>query len=106
MPSTGRWRRRPLSETSYNIAIVGAGAAGLSAALAFARDGFKTVLIGDLDVRRDGRTVALSTARSAFWRPSAYGLRLVPGAAPLQTMRIIDDTGSLFRPPPASFRAG
>jgi 2-octaprenyl-6-methoxyphenol hydroxylase len=31
---------------------------------------------------------------------------LAQEAAPLETMRIIDDTGSLFRPPPASFSAG
>src|SRR5688572_18687708 len=51
--------REPVTENTYDIAVVGAGAVGLSAALAFARDGYKTVLIGGLDVRRDGRTVAL-----------------------------------------------
>ena len=47
-----------MTEKTYDIAVVGAGAVGLSAALAFARDGYRTVLIGALDIRRDGRTVA------------------------------------------------
>lgn len=95
-----------MSETSYNIAVVGAGAAGLSAALAFARDGFKTVLVGGLDIRRDGRTVALLNGSIRFLEALGVWPSLVPEAAPLATMRIIDDTGSLFRPPPASFSAG
>ena len=92
-----------MTEIAYNIAIVGAGAAGLSAAIAFARDGFKTVLIGGLDSRRDGRTVALLNGSVRFLEALGVWPSLVSEAAPLQTMRIIDDTGSLFRPPPASF---
>lgn len=92
-----------MTEKSYNIAIVGAGAAGLSAAIAFARDGFETILIGSLDVRRDGRTVALLNGSVRFLEALGVWPALVPEAAPLETMRIIDDTGSLFRPPPASF---
>jgi 2-octaprenyl-6-methoxyphenol hydroxylase len=95
-----------LTQSTYNIAVVGAGAVGLSAALAFARDGFKTVLVGGLDVRRDGRTVALLNGSVRFLEALGAWPSLVPEAAPLETMRIIDDTGSLFRPPPASFRAG
>jgi 2-octaprenyl-6-methoxyphenol hydroxylase len=95
-----------VSEETYDIAIVGAGAVGLSAALAFARDGYRTVLIGTLDVRRDGRTVALLNGSVRFLEALGAWPALVSEAAPLETMRIIDDTGSLFRPPPASFRAG
>ncbi|MGO4386085.1 UbiH/UbiF family hydroxylase [Microvirga sp. 2YAF29] len=95
-----------MNETSYNIAVVGAGAAGLSAAIAFAQDGFKTVLIGALDTRRDGRTVALLNGSVRFLEALGVWPSLRPEAAPLETMRIIDDTGSLFRPPTASFVAG
>jgi len=94
-----------LTESTYNIAVVGAGAVGLSAAMAFARDGFKTVLVGALDVRRDGRTVALLNGSVRFLEALGVWPALAREAAPLETMRIIDDTGSLFRPPPASFRA-
>lgn len=94
-----------MTESTYNIAVVGAGAVGLSAAMAFARDGFKTVLVGALDVRRDGRTVALLNGSVRFLEALGVWPALAREAAPLETMRIIDDTGSLFRPPPASFRA-
>lgn len=95
-----------MSEETYDIAIVGAGAVGLSAALAFARDGYRTALIGTLDTRRDGRTVALLNGSVRFLKALGAWPAIVSEAAPLETMRIIDDTGSLFRPPPASFRAG
>ena len=90
-------------ETRYSIAVVGAGAVGLSAAIAFARDGFETVLIGGLDARRDGRTVALLNGSVRFLEALGVWPSLVREAAPLETMRIIDDTGSLFRPPPVAF---
>jgi 2-octaprenyl-6-methoxyphenol hydroxylase len=92
-----------LTEKSYNIAIIGAGAAGLSAAISFARDGFETVLIGGLDIRRDGRTVALLNGSVRFLEALGVWPSLVTEAAPLEIMRIIDDTGSLFRPPPVAF---
>jgi 2-octaprenyl-6-methoxyphenol hydroxylase len=86
-----------LTDETYDIAIVGAGAVGLSAALAFARDGYKTALIGDLDARRDGRTVALLDGSVRFLEALGVWPALVTEAAPLETMRIIDDTGSTFR---------
>ncbi|MBB3019276.1 2-octaprenyl-6-methoxyphenol hydroxylase [Microvirga lupini] len=95
-----------MTESTYNIAVVGAGAVGLAAALAFARDGFRTVLVGGLDTRRDGRTVALLNGSVRFLEALGAWHLIAKEAAPLETMRIVDDTGSLFRPPPASFRAG
>jgi 2-octaprenyl-6-methoxyphenol hydroxylase len=90
----------------YDIAVVGAGAAGLAAALALARDGFATALVGNPDPRRDGRTVALLDGSVRFLDALGVWPLLAPDAAPLALMRIIDDTGSLFRPPPISFSAG
>ncbi|WP_262268728.1 UbiH/UbiF family hydroxylase [Microvirga yunnanensis] len=95
-----------MTESTYDIAVVGAGAVGLSAALAFARDGYSTVLVGGLDVRRDGRTVALLNGSVRFLEALGVWPAVATAAAPLETMRIVDDTGSLFRPPPAAFRAG
>jgi 2-octaprenyl-6-methoxyphenol hydroxylase len=73
--------------------------------LAFARDGYRTALIGGLDARRDGRTVALLNGSIRFLEALGTWAALREEAAPLETMRIIDDTGSLFRPPPVSFTA-
>jgi 2-octaprenyl-6-methoxyphenol hydroxylase len=95
-----------LTEETYDVAIVGAGAVGLSAAHAFARDGLKTALVGGLDTRRDGRTVALLDGSVRFLEALEVWPALRAQAAPLETMRIIDDTGSLFRPPPVAFRSG
>lgn len=88
-----------------DIAIVGAGAVGLAAALALAADGRQVVLFGRPMAPRDGRTVALL---DGSWR-FLEGLGLLPAleekAAPLTVMRLVDDTGSLFRQPPVEFLA-
>lgn len=88
-----------------DIAIVGAGAVGLAAALALAATGHEVVLFGQASAPRDGRTVALL---DGSWRLlEALGLMetLDPLAAPLALMRLVDDTGSLFRQPPVEFKA-
>ena len=95
-----------VADEPFDIAVVGAGAAGLTAALAFAREGFDTALVGPVGARRDGRTVALLGGSVRFLKALGVWDAVAPDAAPLETMRIVDDTGSLFRPPPAAFRAG
>ncbi|MDF2811445.1 MAG: UbiH/UbiF family hydroxylase, partial [Microvirga sp.] len=94
-----------MADRDFDIVIVGAGAAGLSAALAFSRDGYRTALVGGLDSRRDGRTVALLNGSVRLFEALGIWPAIAVRAAPLETMRIVDDTGSLFRPPPATFHA-
>jgi 2-octaprenyl-6-methoxyphenol hydroxylase len=94
-----------MTESAADIAVVGAGAAGLAAALALAQDGFRVALVGRLDPRRDGRTVALLHGSIRLLESLGQWSAARPDAAPLRTMRLIDDTGSLFRPPPVSFEA-
>ena len=88
-----------------DIAIVGAGAVGLAAALALSREGRSIALLGPVATPRDGRTVALL---DGSWRLLAeLGIReaMLEKAAPLSVMRLVDDSGSLFRQPPVEFRA-
>lgn len=94
-----------MTARGFDIAVVGAGAAGLAAALAFGREGFATALVGDPTSKPDGRTVALLDGSVRFLAALGIWPSLKGKAAPLAIMRIIDDTGSLFRPPPASFAA-
>ncbi|GJE61347.1 FAD-dependent monooxygenase [Methylobacterium trifolii] len=88
------------------VAVVGAGAAGLAAALALARAGVPTLLVGRHAPVADGRTVALLDGSVRFLEAlGAWRERIAPHAAPLAVLQIIDDSGSLFRPPPARFHA-
>ena len=87
------------------VAVVGAGAAGLAAALALARAGIATALVGRHAPVADGRTVALLDGSVRFLDALGAWDRIRPHAAPLAELHLVDDTGSLFRPPPARFRA-
>lgn len=92
-------------DKAVDIAIVGGGAVGLAAALALATEGRSVAVLGPPGAARDGRTVALL---DGSWRLLA-GLGLADAlgekAAPLAVMRLVDDTGSLFRQPPVEFHA-
>ena len=88
-----------------DIAIVGAGAVGLAAALALAQAGRGVAVVGPLHAPRDGRTVALLDGSWRLLGELGLADALAERAAPLAVMRLIDDTGSLFRQPPVEFRA-
>ena len=96
---------RPDIREMADVAVVGAGAAGLAAALAFHHAGFATILIGRSEPRPDGRTVALLDGSVRMLRRLGAWESLAADAAPLETMRLVDDTGSLFRTPPVAFQA-
>ena len=74
-------------------------------AQALAEGARRIALLGPIPTHRDGRTVALL---DGSWRLlGELGLHdaLADRAAPLAVMRLVDDTGSLFRQPPVEFRA-
>ncbi|ACA17635.1 Ubiquinone biosynthesis hydroxylase, UbiH/UbiF/VisC/COQ6 family [Methylobacterium sp. 4-46] len=89
----------------FEVAVVGAGAAGLAAALALSRDGLRTALLGRHAPVADGRTVALLDGSVRFLGALGAWEAIAPSAAALAELHLIDDTGSLFRPPPARFVA-
>ena len=91
--------------TEHEIAIVGGGLAGQIAALAFARQGFETVLITPDDGRADQRTTALMDQSIAFLDKLGLWEKVRPATAPLAAMQIIDATGRLLHAPTVDFRA-
>ncbi len=94
-----------MTEKHFDAVVVGAGAVGLAAALAFSRAGLSTALVGPPGDRRDGRTAALLETSLAFLRSLGLEEALEAASQPLRVLRLVDDTGSLFRPPPVEFRA-
>lgn len=88
-----------------DILIAGAGPAGLAAGLALARIGKRVVVAGPADDRPSARTVALFDGSVRFLDALGVWAALAPRAAALATMRIVDDTGSLFAHRPAEFKA-
>lgn len=87
----------------YDIAVVGAGPSGLSAALLFARQGMTTVLVAPVVNHTDGRTTALLQSSVDLLQVLGVWDDLVLKTAPLARMRMVDDTGRLFRAPEATF---
>ncbi len=95
----------PEGSASHDIAVVGAGPAGLSAALLLADLGFSTALVAPPTRPDDVRTTALLGGSVPFLKTLGLWDAIAAAGAPLATMRLIDDTGRLFRAPEASFHA-
>ncbi len=90
----------------YDVAVVGAGAVGLATALALARDGVRTALVGRHAPWPTGGTVALLDGSVRLLRALGAWEALEPQAAPLTEMHLIDDTAacSVRRRPASSPR--
>jgi 2-octaprenyl-6-methoxyphenol hydroxylase len=95
----------PGAALSCEVLVVGAGLAGLVAAIGFERAGFDVVLCGAPERMAGGRTVAL--LESSVRLVKAFGVwpDVESRAAPLRALRIVDDIGGLCRAPPTEFRA-
>lgn len=95
----------PVAESIFtaDIAVVGTGPSGLIAAIALARQGFDTVLVGPRAPRDDKRTTALLESSVQLLDRLGLWEAVRPHAAPLRVMRIVDDTGRLIRAPEVDF---
>ena len=99
-----------LARAQTDVAVVGAGPAGLAAALALAYGGATVTLIGPAPPPQsprplDTRTAALLESSVDMLKALGVWESLLPQAAPLKAIRIIDASGSLLRAPDLEFRS-
>ncbi len=85
--------------------VVGGGPAGLTAAIALSQGGIATVLVGKRPVQADNRTTALLGGSVTALSTLGVWDLCAAQAAPLKVMRIVDDTGRLWRAPEVKFEA-
>jgi 2-octaprenyl-6-methoxyphenol hydroxylase len=86
--------------------VVGGGPAGLTAAIALAEGGVGTVLIVKRPAKADNRTTALLAGSVTALETLGVWDLCADQAAPLRVMRIVDDTGRLWRAPEVKFECG
>lgn len=97
-----------MSAASYDTVVIGAGPAGYTVAIALACAGCRTAIAGpphDSGPGRDTRTTALLQASVQLLRNTGVWEGCREHAAPLRTIRIIDDTGGLLRAPEVVFKS-
>jgi 2-octaprenyl-6-methoxyphenol hydroxylase len=85
--------------------VVGGGPAGLTAAIALAAGGIDTVLIRKRSAAPDYRTTALLAGSVTALTTLGVWNLCAAHAAPLRVMRLVDDTGRLWRAPEVKFDA-
>jgi 2-octaprenyl-6-methoxyphenol hydroxylase len=92
-----------ISPRDFDVAVVGGGPAGLTAALAAAQSGARTALVARKIPYGDNRTTALLHASIHILQELDVWDACREHAAPLRVMRLIDDSGRLIRAPELRF---
>ncbi len=85
--------------------VVGGGPAGLTAAIALASGGITTMLAVKRPAKPDNRTTALLGGSVTALMTLGVWELCEAQAAPMRVMRIVDDTGRLWRAPEVKFSA-
>ena len=91
------------ASTLHDAAVIGGGPAGLAAAIALAQAGARTALVARRAPYADNRTTALLGASVDLLEGLDVWPRCKDKAAALEVMRLVDDTGRLFRAPEVRF---
>jgi 2-octaprenyl-6-methoxyphenol hydroxylase len=94
-----------MSDKQTGAIVVGSGPAGLTAAIMLAAGGIDTVLVGKRAPAGDNRTTALLAGSVTALTTLGVWELCAGRAAPLKKMRIVDDTGRLWRAPETIFDA-
>jgi 2-octaprenyl-6-methoxyphenol hydroxylase len=89
---------------SVEVIVIGGGPAGLTAAIALARAGIETALVSG-PAPADNRTTALLASSVTALEALDVWSHCRAAAAPLETLRIVDDTHRLWRAPEVRFSA-
>ena len=94
-----------LSTRAFDAAVIGGGPSGLTAAIALASAGANTALVARNIPYADNRTTALLGGSVELLERLDVWHRCAAQSAPLEVMRLVDDTKRLIRAPEVKFSA-